>query len=275
MTNKHNKKRNTGFIYEALVREVVKQSLEEGVGKRDVAVSLLKKHFNKKSLLYKDLIFYKTLAETNNTTEKLASKILKETITMRSRIDKEELFKEQSHIISQINKNISKSVFSNFVPSYKFLASIGQLFNDDLKPKTKVLLEEQILNNMTADEELEETNEVKINNSVINTFVKRFNNTYGDKLLSEQKTLISNFIKSFKDDGLEFKIYLDREINRLLEEMKKNYNDQDLTNDGSMKEKYDKIIQFLETTSQFPLNETLILKVTQVQQLIKEINTND
>ena len=275
MTNKHNKKRNTGFIYEALVREVVKQSLEEGVGKRDVAVSLLKKHFNKKSLLYKDLIFYKTLAETNNTTEKLASKILKETITMRSRIDKEELFKEQSHIISQINKNISKSVFSNFVPSYKFLASIGQLFNDDLKPKTKVLLEEQILNNMTADEELEETNEVKINNSVINTFVKRFNNTYGDKLLSEQKTLISNFIKSFKDDGLEFKIYLDREINRLLEEMKKNYNDQDLTNDGSMKEKYDKIIQFLETTSQFPLNETLILKVTQFQQLIKEINTND
>jgi hypothetical protein len=275
MTNKHNKKRNTGFIYEALVREVVKQSLEEGANKRDVAVSLLKKHFNKKSLLYKDLIFYKTLAETKNTTEKLASKILKETLTMRNKLNKEELFKEQSHVISQINKNISKSVFSNFVPSYKFLASIGQLFNDDLKPKTKVLLEEQIVDNMISSDSSEKTEEIKINNSVINTFVKRFNNTYGDKLLAEQKTLINKFIKSFRDDGLEFKIYLDREINRLLEQLKKNYNDQELAGDSSMKEKYGKIIEFLENTAQVPLNEKLVLKVTQVQQLIKEINTDD
>jgi hypothetical protein len=42
-----------------------------------------------------------------------------------------------------------------------------------------------------------------------------------------------------------------------------------------MKEKYGKIIEFLENTAQVPLNEKLVLKVTQVQQLIKEINTDD
>ena len=56
--NKHNKKRNTGFIYEALVREIIKQTIKEGDNKRDYVVSLVKKHFNKNSLLYKDLVYY-------------------------------------------------------------------------------------------------------------------------------------------------------------------------------------------------------------------------
>jgi hypothetical protein len=275
MTNKHNKKRNTGFIYEVLVREVVKQSLEEDNNKRDLVVSLLKKHFNKSSLLYKDLVYYKTLAETKNTTEKLATRLLKETLTMRESLNRNQLFKEQSSVISQINKNISKSVFSNFVPSYKFLASIGQLFNDDLKPKAKVLLEEQIIEGMTVEELAAKDKKIVINNSIINSFVKRFNNAYGDKLLAEQKTLINKFIKSFTDDGLEFKIYLDREINRLLEEVKKNHNDGEFSVDLGMKEKYNKVVDFLESSNERPLNESFILKITQVQQLIKEINSHD
>ena len=273
--NKHNKKRNTGFIYEALIREVIKQTINESKNKRDMAVSLLKKHFNKRSVLYKDLILYKTLAETKNVNEKFASKLLKETLSSRFVIDKRELFKEQSHVISQINKKISKSVFSNFVPSYKFLASIGQLFNDELKPKAKVLLEEQIINNMISEDSSEPEKEVKINNSVINTFVKRFNKTYSKTLLSEQKALLNKYIKSFSDDGLEFKIYLDREIGRLIEKLEGSSKDKEILKDVNMKEKYGKILEFLKNSNKSPLNETFIYKITQIQQLIKEISTND
>ena len=273
--NKHNKKRNTGFIYEALVREIIKQTINEGENKRDFVVSLVKKHFNKNSLLYKDLIYYKTLAETKNVDEKFATKLLNETVSMRNKLNKEELFREQSHVIAQINKNISKSVFSNFVPSYKFLASIGQLFNDDLKPKTKVLLENQIIDNMKSEETKKQGKEIRLDNTVINTFVKRFNDSYNDKLLSEQKTLINQFIKSFTDNGLEFKIYLDREINRLLSEIKKNSEDKDISRDVSMKEKYQKVLYFLENVNKKPVDDALILKVTQIQQLVKEINSHD
>jgi hypothetical protein len=273
--NKHNKKRNTGFIYEALIREVIKQTINESKDKRDIAVSLLKKHFNKRSVLYKDLVLYKTLAETKNVNERFASKLLKETLSSRFVIDKRELFKEQSHVISQINKKISKSVFSNFIPSYKFLASIGQLFNDELKPKAKVLLEEQIINNMISEDSSRPEKEVKINNSVINTFVKRFNKTYSRTLLSEQKTLLNKYIKSFSDDGLEFKIYLDREIGRLIETLEINSKDKEVLKDVNMKEKYGKVLEFLKNSSKSPLNETFIYKITQIQQLIKEISTND
>ena len=273
--NKHNKKRNTGFIYEALIREVIKQTINESKDKRDMAVSLLKKHFNKKTVLYKDLVLYKTLAETKNVNEKFASKLLKETLSSRFVIDKRELFKEQSHVISQINKKISKSVFSNFVPSYKFLASIGQLFNDELKPKAKVLLEEQIINNMISEDSSKPEKEVKINNSVINTFVKRFNKTYSKTLLSEQKALLNKYIKSFSDDGLEFKIYLDREIGRLIEKLEGSSKDKEILKDVNMKEKYGKVLEFLKNSNKSPLNETFIHKITQIQQLIKEISIND
>ena len=74
--NKHNKKRNTGFIYEALVREIIKQTIKEGDNQRDYVVSLVKEHFNKGSLLYKDLIYYKTLSETKDVDERFATKLL-------------------------------------------------------------------------------------------------------------------------------------------------------------------------------------------------------
>ena len=146
---KHNKKRNTAFIYEALIREVVKQSIKENKKARNTVISIIKNHFHQNTALYHDLVFYKTLLETTNVAEKFAVKLIKETLSKRSRLNKARLFKEQSVIIAQINKKLSKSVFMNYVPSYKHLASIGQLFNDSLKPKAKVLLEEKIVENMT------------------------------------------------------------------------------------------------------------------------------
>ena len=41
---KHNKKRNTAFLYETLVREVVKQTIAKDFDKRDKAIAILKEH---------------------------------------------------------------------------------------------------------------------------------------------------------------------------------------------------------------------------------------
>jgi len=137
------------------------------------------------------------------------------------------------------------------------------------------LLENQIIENMTTQENKKEGREIRLDNTVINTFVKRFNDSYSEQLLSEQKTLINHYIKSFTDNGLEFKMYLDREINRLLSEVKKNSEDKDILNDSGMKQKYEKVQTFLENINTKPLDEGIILKITQVQQLIKEINSDD
>jgi len=51
-------------------------------------------------------------------------------------------------------------------------------------------------------------------------FIKKFNNTFGN-LMTEQKTLISKYMGSLEDDDTELKIFVNEELERLKEELKK------------------------------------------------------
>jgi len=275
--SKHNKKRNTAFIYEALVREVVKQSIAKNIEKRNLAISLLKEFFNKNTLLYKDLQLYKSILETKETKEKIAFKILVEAKNVKTNINKKMLFMEQSKIIKKINKELSPEVFMNYIPTYKYLASIGMFFGDNLNPKQKVLLEEKILEYMTiAENKNNLKEEKKLDNLVVKSFVKRFNDTYNNKLLKEQKELISHFINSADPERrIEFQLYVDREIDRLKYVLIENKDSSDVTKDEYIKIKFNEILLFLKNSHQQKLNESFILKIAQIQELAKEIQTND
>lgn len=275
--SKHNKKRNTAFIYEALVREVVKQSIAKNVEKRNLAISLLKEFFNKNTLLYKDLQLYKSILETRKVKEKIAFKILVEAKTVKNNLNKKTLFVEQSKIIKKINKELSPEVFMNYVPTYKYLASIGMFFGDNLNPKQKVLLEEKILDYMTLSESKNNLKEEKkLDNLVVKSFVKRFNDTYNKSLLKEQKELINHFINSADPERkVEFQLYVDREIDRLKSALVENKDSNDIAKDKNIKQKFNQVLAFLEKTSQQKLNESFILKIAQIQELVKEIQTND
>ena len=66
MKTKHNKKRNTAFIYEALVREIVKQSVTKNNKKRNAAIQIMKESFAPNTELRRELDLYKTLLEKFN-----------------------------------------------------------------------------------------------------------------------------------------------------------------------------------------------------------------
>ena len=78
MKIKHNKKRNTAFVYEALVREGTSPILQGDEKRRNTVVSLIKKHFANDSILKKDLECYRSLYEANNLSENNCAKIIKE-----------------------------------------------------------------------------------------------------------------------------------------------------------------------------------------------------
>ena len=274
--SKHNKKRNTAFIYEALVREVVKQSIAKNSQKRNLAISLIKEFFNKNTLLYKDLQLYKSILETKEQKEKIAFKILVEAKNVKSNINKKVLFTEQSKIIKKINKELSPEVFMNYVPTYKYLASIGMFLSDSLNPKQKVLLEEKILEYMTLKENKNNLKKSKVDNLVVKSFVKRFNETYGDSLLKEQKELINNFINSADPERkIEFQLYVDREIERLKNVLKESKMSDEVTKDNKIESKFNKVLNFLGNTHRQKINESFVLKIAQIQELAKEIQVND
>ena len=98
----------------------------------------------------------------------------------------------------------------------------------------------------------------------------KFNEKYDRELLEEQKTLLNLYIKSFVDNSLEFKIYLNEEIARLKTGIIEAKNQKEFTNDPEMLEKAAQVLNKLESFKETEINERLILSVLKIQSLHKE-----
>lgn len=269
---KHNKKRNTIFLYEALVRELTKATVEKDQGKRETILDIVKEHFSNNTLMGREVRIYKNILETKDAKQSIAEKILSESKIEYSVINKKQLFVEQSQMISRINKELSKDVFTTFVPNYKNLATLQQVFNNvDLTAKERVLLEEEVLQLMTEATGQVEGKELRhIDNLVFKTFVERFNKEYSG-LLEEQKTLLSRFISSGIGGDLEFQMYLNDEIGRLKEEVSTAKTAKEFTEDTEMLSKADQVLGILEGFSQKPLEDGDLKKILKIQELAREI----
>ena len=127
MKAKHNKKRNTAFVYEALIKEATVAVLKNNNERSKRAIDIIREHFNSDSLLTRDLECYRSLYENQSLEIKISEKILKEATISKRMINPDELFAQQTDIINVVNKTLSPSVFNNFVPNYKSLAITNKL----------------------------------------------------------------------------------------------------------------------------------------------------
>ena len=66
---KHNKKRNTAFLYECLIRELTKAIVQENKSKQTKVKGLLREFFSKGKSLKQELDIYRSLMETKDVTE--------------------------------------------------------------------------------------------------------------------------------------------------------------------------------------------------------------
>ena len=75
MKNKHNKKRNTAFVFEALAREATVAIIKGDTERKAKVISIVRKHFTGDSLLKKDLECYRSLYENQNLDETTSKKL--------------------------------------------------------------------------------------------------------------------------------------------------------------------------------------------------------
>lgn len=147
MKSRHNKKRNTAFVFEALSREATIAIIKGDHQRKEKVVSIVRKHFTNDSLLKRDLECYRSLYENQNIDETTSKKIVEAALAAKRLIDPDGLFKQQTEIINDINKDLSPATFNNFVPNYKSLATIAKMFNTN-SPKQSVMLETKIIEGM-------------------------------------------------------------------------------------------------------------------------------
>lgn len=262
MKFKHNKKRNTAFLFEALIREVTK-SVAEGDKKREAMImSIIKEHFSKSKELAKELKLYKCLLETSSFDQQLSKDLVKESKERYDSLDRKKIFSEQNSLINKINKQLGSSVFGNFVPQYKDIATIYQIFNKTSNAKQQVILENQLVETLTKQVEESKSPDTKVDNLVVRTFFKKFNEKYNKTLLKEQKEVLRYYV-SDSSENVEFKLYLNEEIKRIKTQIK----------ESNIDDKQ-KLLNVLGSFREHEINYNLIEKVIKLQQLVHEMNQN-
>ena len=272
MKLKHNKKRNTAFLYEALVKELTKAIVNKDIEKKNALVSMLKENFSTGKVLQKELELIKTLSETKKVDMFTAERLLSESVSRYSKLDADEIFEAQSKLIENINKNFGKEVYSNFVPNYKHLATIWQLFTQNTSVKEKVLLEKALVFSMTAKgkEPVKAKQMPHVDKLVFKTVIENFNKSYDGELLSEQKELLNNYIVSFGANEVEFKVYLNEELGRLKDEVSLLKEKEVMLENKDLANKLDDVRVVLDKLQTKKINPAMLEKVMQVQKLVKE-----
>lgn len=268
---KHNKKRNTIFLFKVLSRELTKSILENNFNKKEKIKNIIKNSFSSNTELLKEKKLYDEILLAKNLKNDIAERIYINVINERKKIDNKKLFDQQNKLIDNINKILGEDVYDNFIPNYRSLATIYQLFNKNLSPSKKVMLEQKVFEEMANKPESKKVLE-PIDSLVLKRFIEKFNKKYNDNLLEEQKLLLQNFIKSFEDGGIELKVFVNEEIRRIKNILNDNKN---LFDTEYMKNQYNNINEVIEEFSKTKINDSSLKKLLKLQTLAKEILNED
>jgi hypothetical protein len=268
MKVKHNKKRNTAFLYEALTRELTKSIVDNDTDRAQKIKNILKEHFRSGKVLFGELGCFKALSDKADLDRYTAEKMVFRAKKEYESIDPQAIFKEQSAVIKKVNTQLGKEVFNNFVPDYKSYATLAQIFGNKLPVKSRVLMEQKIIETLTEPEDHKEELQ-PVDNLVISSFTERFNSAYGD-LLPEQKELLTRFITSFNENEADFRIFVGKELIRINESVEASLSLEDVKEDAEMVESTKKVLEQLSEFNVSSLTERQILKILKLQQLVRE-----
>ena len=100
---KHSKFKNTGFLFELLVRQITAEVMSSS---KSVAEKLLKEHFNSKQELSKELKLYQYLINEKYNSESKAEQFINTILEARKKINEKKLTKEKYNLIKEIKETL-------------------------------------------------------------------------------------------------------------------------------------------------------------------------
>lgn len=227
MCIKHSKYRNTGILFELLVRQTTADLLEN---KDSKAVKILKKYFTNTDL-GREYTLYNTLVSSQKLTESRAEILISTVVDQYKKINYENVNKLKYNLIKEIKSNYNlEDFFKAKIDHYKCYASIYTIFESQhsTQSDTKQLVANKItlLERISKDnlknkrvpqslveELMKEDKEIRLLTYKI--LVEKFNEKYGD-LSGKQKSVLKEYIGSISDTQT-----LKESLNTRLSEIKK------------------------------------------------------
>lgn len=209
---KHSKYRNTGVLFELLVRQITQEILSSS--DKEPAKNIVKEFFSKSKELSKELRLYKMILDENHNTEPRAEKFVDMVCSVRSKLNESKLNKEKYNLVKIIKEKYDIDRFmSSPITNYKELASIYKLFESTISDEeydvsdvfqSKYNLVEHVMNGSihNKDEKIQEkinerfeTEDKNVRLLTYKILVENFNKKYTN-LNTQQKSLLREFINN-------------------------------------------------------------------------------
>lgn len=214
MRIKHSKYKNTGLIFELLVKQIAADTLNK---KDSPAVNIVKKFFTGNSTLVQEFKLYQSIIKNKQVSQNKAEAIVSTLIEVGRRLDNKALKNQKYALIKEIKESYKlEDFFSIAVKDYKALAAayclmeahkVNDIVDPNLLVSNKVTILEHLTNKsqsaeQTKDALIEEYSKYDKDLKIL-TFkilLEKFNDKYTN-LLPEQKAVLREFITSVESSN--------------------------------------------------------------------------
>jgi hypothetical protein len=283
MKVKHSKYKNTGLIFELLVKQIASDTLSK---KDSPAVSILKKFYAGKSSLAKEYKLYEFISKNNNVTPLRAEAILSTITEISRKLDQAAIKKQKYELIAEIKNHYSvDEFFAIQVRDYKALAALYCLLEtqnnaENVDPSSLIENKTTILEHLTSKIQ----NEDDVKDTLIEEYSKydkdlrlltfkilleKFNDNYKD-LLPEQKNILKEFITSV-NSTTRLRTIVNEELEKIaakVEEMSQKVSDQ------VIKIKLEEVKKAIKpVTNKEKIGDTHLVNLMQYYELVHELET--
>ncbi len=283
MKIKHSKYRNTGLIFELLVKQIAADTLNN---KDSEAVKILQKFYSNKSTLAKEYKLYEFVLKNSKLPQSKAEAVLSTITEVSRKLDQETLKNQKYSLISEIKKSYDlEGFFGMEVRDYKPLAALYCLLeaqnNSELvDPKVLVHNKFTILEHLTSNPQEKEA----VKDSLIEDYSKydkdlkmltfkilleKFNNKYKE-LLPAQKNILREFITSVNSNR-RLHTLVNKELKNILSEINTLINN---VKDEVIKIKLQEVTKgIIPLKKTEKVNDTHLVNLMQYYDLVNELQS--
>lgn len=277
---KHSKYKNTGILFELLVRQATSDLMSNMDSK---AVKIFKKYFTNTELA-KEYSLYNTVLNAPKLNEAKAEMMVSTIVEQAKKLNREKLDKEKYNLIREIKKHYNlDNFFKAKIDTYKIYASVYTLIENQLSKEfsdtkqlvtnkltllehiTKESLTERKVASKVVEEFMKEDKEIRI--LAYKILVEKFNEKYS-ALSTEQKDLLKEYINNVSDT-VKLKSYLNT---KLLEVKTEITSLKESTKDQVLKIKLSEVLNFIKPMSKNDaIKDEVLIGLMQYYQLIGEL----
>lgn len=275
---KHSKYKNTGILFEILVRKLTSETLSSN---KTITVDIIKKYFGRNTELAKELQLYNALSkEQQFKTDAQGFDYIRMIKESYKKLNQTTLKRQKYNLVKEISeKFVFNDIAKIHIPNYKNMASIYMLFEYEETDNPKQLMEckNVILNTGLIVERAHVKQDVLLESYqsqpkdirllAYKLLIDKFNEKYS--ILDEsQKQLLNKYITNV-NDTTALKQYVEQVIPKIKTEL---YNQSKLVSDTATKIKVRKLSEMLCTVDNMKtIKESHILSLLRYYDLLKEL----